>query len=58
MNKFNKYKNQYEKDQQTIVFLINYVEKLHKIIQLIKIKLNVYVKIFEGNFEDKKYESV
>ena len=30
-NKYNKYKKQHEKDQQTIKFLINYTENLYKI---------------------------
>ena len=31
INKYNKYKKQYEKDQQTIKFSINYTENLYKI---------------------------
>ena len=43
INKHNKYKKQYERDQETNKFLINHKENLHKILWLMKTNMRFYV---------------
>ena len=55
INKCNKYKKQYERDQQTIKYLINYTENLYNVID--KTEYESLCKIFTKNFDENKNES-
>ena len=54
MQKYNKYKKQYQKDQQTILS-INYIEEVYKIIYLIKMNMKLSVIFLFNNLRKEKW---
>ena len=57
LKKYNKYKNQVEKDKQTLNLMINFIGKVYKIIALIIMNMNLPVKFLKNNVDEKKNEA-